>query len=93
VITTRWAVAPRWLARAVLFGLVLLIGYGARHSWRTPLARLTRHPGRHKVFAYVAAFLVVGQPFNHLWGFLYVGPALMGLAFAPAALRDLWRRA
>ena len=45
------------------------------------------------VFAYVAAFLVVGQPFNHLWGFLYVGPALMGLAFAPAALRDLWRRA
>ena len=37
MIITRWAVAPRWLARAVLFGLVLLIGYGAWQSWRTPL--------------------------------------------------------
>ena len=37
------------------------------------------------VLVYVAAFLVVGQPFNHYGGFLYVDPGLMGLAFGLAA--------
>jgi hypothetical protein len=73
----------------VLVALILPVALVGLAGWRgSPGTQVAT-----TIFAYVAAFLVVGQPFNHLWGFLYVGPALMGLAFAPAALRDLWRRA
>ncbi len=80
-----WLIAMPPVLVAVILPVALLGLTGWRDSPGTQVATT--------VLAYVAAFLVVGQTFNHLWGFLYVGPALMGLAFAPAALRDLWRRA
>jgi len=39
--------------------------------------------------AYLAAFAVVGQPFNEYWGLLYAPLLPLGIAQAPAALRDL----
>jgi hypothetical protein len=80
-----WLIAAPPVVTAIVLPLALLGLAGWREA-PGPQAAAT-------VLTYVAAYLVVGQPFNHLWGFLYVGPALVGLAFAPAALRDLWRRA
>ena len=80
-----WLIAGPPVVAAIVLPLALVGLAGWRGSPGTQVAAT--------VFGYVAAYLVVGQPFNHLWGFLYVGPALMGLALAPAALRDLWRRA
>ena len=79
-----WLIAGPPVVAAIVLPLALVGLAGWRGSPGTQVAAT--------VFGYVAAYLVVGQPFNHLWGFLYVGPALMGLALA-AALRDLWRRA
>ncbi len=45
------------------------------------------------VAAYLAAFGVIGQPFNLYWGFLYAPLLGLGLLWMPAALRDLWRTA
>lgn len=42
---------------------------------------------------YVGAFLVVGRPDNDYWGLIYAPFIPLGLYFAPAALRDLWRMA
>jgi hypothetical protein len=39
---------------------------------------------------YLAAFAVVGQPFNEYWGLLYAPLLPLGIAQAPAAMRDLW---
>lgn len=80
-----WLIAAPPVVAAIALPLSLVGLAGWRGSPGTQVAAM--------VFTYIAAFLVVGQAFNHLWGFLYVGPASMGLAFAPASLRDLWRRA
>jgi hypothetical protein len=39
--------------------------------------------------AYVAAFAVLGQPFNDYWGLLYAPLLPFGLVWAPTAVRDL----
>jgi hypothetical protein len=39
--------------------------------------------------AYVAAFAVVGQPFNDYWGLMYAPLLSFGFAAAPAAIREL----
>jgi hypothetical protein len=39
--------------------------------------------------AYIAAFAVVGQPFNDYWGLMYVPLLPLGLVRAPAAISDL----
>jgi hypothetical protein len=41
------------------------------------------------VAGYLAAFAVVGQPFNNYWGLLYAPLLPFGIVRAPAALRDL----
>jgi hypothetical protein len=45
------------------------------------------------VLAYFAAFSVVGQWFNSCWGLLYLPILMLGLAWTPLALRDLWKAA
>jgi hypothetical protein len=40
--------------------------------------------------AYVAAFTIVGQPFNEYWGLLYAPLLPFGFVLVPAALRDLF---
>lgn len=41
------------------------------------------------VAVYLPLFAVVGKPFNDYWGALYTPLMMLGLAFMPAALRDL----
>jgi hypothetical protein len=42
---------------------------------------------------WLGVFLVLGRPDNVYWGFLFAPILPIGLAFAPAALRDLVRAA
>ena len=43
--------------------------------------------------AYLAAFSVVGYPFNDYWGFLDAPLLAVGFAFAPAGMARLWSEA
>jgi len=55
-------------------------------AWRGGIgARLSLTAG-----AYVAAFAMVGQPFNDYWGLMYAPMLAFGFAAAPAVLRDLF---
>jgi hypothetical protein len=72
--------APAWVG-AVYLPLAFL-GLGA---W----SGITRWRLLLSTGIYLAAFLVVGQPFNDYWGLLYTPYLVFGAAYAPAALRDL----
>lgn len=41
---------------------------------------------------YAIAFMFVGRPGNVYWGFLFVVVLMPGMAFAPSALTELWRK-
>ena len=73
--------APLW-ATAILMPLCLL-GLAAWQGAGARRVALT-------VAAYLVAFAVVGKPFNTYWGALYTPLMMIGLAFVPAALRDLF---
>jgi len=45
------------------------------------------------VMAYLALFSIVGQHFNLYWGAMFAPLMSVGIVWAPAALRDLWRSA
>jgi hypothetical protein len=40
---------------------------------------------------YGAGFMIAGRGDNYYWGMVVAPTLLVGLAFAPAALRDLWQ--
>jgi hypothetical protein len=77
-------VAPLWVS-AILLPLCL-VGLAA---WQGPGAARAGLA----VAIYLAAFAVVGKPFNNYWGALYTPLMMLGLPFVPAALRDLLRAA
>ena len=85
------AMMNAWLIAAppIVTAIVLPLALGGLAGWSSPLG--TRVAA--VVAVYAGAFLIVGQTFNHMWGFMYSGLALVGLAFAPAAIRDLLRAA
>jgi hypothetical protein len=71
---------PLWVSALYLPLAVLGLA-----GWRSELgSRVTL-----TVAAYLAAFCVVGQPFNMYWGLLYAPLVALGLAYTPAVLRDL----
>jgi hypothetical protein len=73
---------PRWV-RAIYLGASLL----GLASWKTETGlRLFLTAS-----AYVAAFAIVGQPFNNYWGLMYAPLLPFGIVWAPAAIRDLVR--
>jgi hypothetical protein len=72
---------PAWIT--ALYLPLALLGLSA---WRGPTAARTSLT----VGAYLAAFVVVGQPFNNYWGLLYAPLLALGLVWTPAALRDLY---
>jgi hypothetical protein len=76
-----WSLGPDWLP-AVLLPLGLL------GLWAWPQSR-----GLAAVGVYLAAFLVVGKPFNAYWGAVYTPVLMLGLAWvwpavAGAVARD-----
>jgi hypothetical protein len=74
--------APLWVSAIVVpLCLLGLIGWRAPEAARIGIT----------VAVYLAAFSVVGKAFNDYWGALYTPLMTMGLAFAPAAIRDLSR--
>ncbi|HVY20903.1 MAG TPA: hypothetical protein VHA70_12625 [Bauldia sp.] len=71
---------PLWVTAFVL--PLCLLGLAA---WRGPgRAGIT-------VALYLVLFAFVGKTFNDYWGALFTPLMMLGLAFAPAALRDLMR--
>ena len=83
-VSTALMLAPLWLA-AILVGLSL-VGWA---SWRDPLALRAL-----VVFLVYGALLsVAGRPDTFYWGLMVAPAFLIGLAFAPDGMRDLWRRA
>jgi hypothetical protein len=72
--------APLWVT-AILLPLCLL-GLVAWRGAGSPRVGMT-------VALYLAAFAIVGKPFNTYWGALYTPLMMIGLAFVPAAIRDL----
>jgi hypothetical protein len=73
---------PRWVA--ALYLVASVVGLSA---WRSEVGlRMLA-----TVAPYVAAFTIVGLPFNTYWGLMYAPLLPFGLAWAPAALRDLVR--
>jgi hypothetical protein len=79
-----WLLAgPTWLTALAL--PLCLLGLSALPNPLGGRVRVT-------VYLFAAFFLMAGMPYNHLWGLLIAGPAMVGLAFAPRALADLWRR-
>jgi hypothetical protein len=74
--------APGWVVALYLgFGLVGLIG---RSGDRGLLAAAT-------VLAYVAAFSIVGNPYNCYWGLIYAPILALGVARSPFVLGNLIR--
>lgn len=69
-----WALGPDWLP-AVLLPLGLL------GLWAWPQSR-----GLAAVGVYLAAFLVVGKPFNAYWGAVYTPVLMLGLAWVWPAI-------
>jgi len=77
-----WALGPDWLP-AVLLPLALL------GLWAWPQGR-----GLAAVGVYVAAFLVIGKPFNAYWGAVYTPALMLGLGWVwPAVVGALDRKA
>ena len=79
-----FVLAPTWVVAAGLAGSAL--GYVGCHDRWVGRCGLT-------LLAYMALFAVVGRPDNDYWGLLYAPLPALGLALAPAALRDLLARA
>ncbi|KQP48968.1 hypothetical protein [Methylobacterium sp. Leaf108] len=74
------------LAAAGVLVPVCLLGWAA---WAAPLGNRIAL----LLLGYAGAFLAFGRPENFYWGLLVAPLVLAGLAFAPAALADLWRAA
>jgi hypothetical protein len=72
--------APGWVVAVYLW--LALIGLVGWRGDRGSLAACT-------VVAYLAAFSVVGNPYNCYWGLLYTPLLAFGLPRAPAAIADL----
>jgi hypothetical protein len=72
---------PAWVAGAYLvFSLLGLAGWHGNTGTRVGLT----------VFAYVAAFSIVGKPYNGYWGLMIAPLLTFGLVQSPAATGDLF---
>lgn len=84
VLSTGLHLAPHWLA-----GPVVVLAFAGWIGWATPTGRL----GAVLFLGYAALFAVTGRPSNFYWGMLLAPGLLLGLAFAPAAVKSLFRTA
>lgn len=82
-VATVLMLAPLWLATILV--ALSLVGWAA---WRDPLAERALAT----FVAYGVLLSLFGRPDTFYWGLMVAPPFLIGLAFAPDALRDLWSR-
>lgn len=75
---------PAWLT-AVLVPLAMIGLLGWTDTLGTRIG--------FTVLFYMITFLFIGQSFNRYWGVMYVNLLPLGLLFAPAVIRDLFRSA
>ncbi|HEY6868633.1 MAG TPA: hypothetical protein VI199_02645 [Novosphingobium sp.] len=75
---------PLWLAGPLV--VLALFGWA---GWDTPLGRI----GFLVAGGYALGFMLFGRDNNFYWGLLLAPLLFMGAAFAPGALRGLWRGA
>lgn len=75
-----WALGPDWLP-------AVLLPLGLFGLWAWPKGRALLVAG-----IYVAAFLVIGKPFNLYWGAVYTPVLMLGLGWVWPAIRQARRR-
>ena len=75
-----WALGPDWLP-------AMLLPVGLLGLWAWPKGR-----GLAAVGVYLAAFLVVGKPFNAYWGAVYTPVLMLGLGWAWPAIDQAIKR-
>ena len=88
IVTARWNLLLHGLPDVLVMTAICLslAGLAGWRDPRTSRAALT-------MGGYMAAFTVVGRPDTNYWGQLYAPILPVGLMLAPAAMRDLVRRA
>lgn len=84
VLSTALHYLPHWLS-----GPVVILAFLGWLGWNNPLGRL----GAALFIGYGLFFAVAGRPSNFYWGLLLAPGLLLGLAFAPAAAKSLFRAA
>lgn len=84
VLSTGLHQLPHWLA-----GPVVVLAFAGWLGWTSPTGRL----GSVLFLGYGVLFAITGRPSNFYWGLLLAPGLLLGLAFAPATLKSLFRAA
>lgn len=84
VLSTGLYALPHWLA-----GPVVILAFAGWTGWTSPTGRL----GAVLFLGYAILFAVAGRASNFYWGMLLAPGLFLGLAFAPAALKSLFRAA
>lgn len=79
-VSTALAILPLWLSAALL--LVSLIGWA---GWNAPLALR----GLATIAGYAALIGLFARPDNFYWGLMIAPMSLIGIIFAPDAIRDI----
>lgn len=75
---------PHWLA-----GPVVVLAFAGWIGWASPTGRL----GATVFLGYAILFAVAGRASNFYWGMLLAPGLFLGLAFAPQAVKSLFRAA
>ncbi|HZU63871.1 MAG TPA: hypothetical protein VFF98_09315 [Novosphingobium sp.] len=84
VLSSNLRFLPHWLAGPL--AVLMVLGWA---GWKSPLGTTAA------LFAagYALAFMIAGRDDNYYWGAMVAPSLFAGLAFAPMALRGLWRAA
>jgi hypothetical protein len=84
VLSTGLYALPHWLA-----GPIVVLAFAGWTGWTSPTGRL----GAVLFLGYAALFAVAGRASNFYWGMLLTPGLFLGLAFAPQAVKSLFRAA
>ncbi|MGN6357645.1 MAG: hypothetical protein ACTHLU_09230 [Novosphingobium sp.] len=84
VLSTGLHLFPHWLS-----GPLVILAFAGWIGWSTPTGRL----GAALFLGYAVLFAATGRPDNFYWGMLLAPGLLLGLAFAPGAVKSLFRTA
>jgi hypothetical protein len=84
VLSSNLRFLPMWLAGPLV--ILMVVGWA---GWRSPTGTF----GFLFYAGYAVAFMLAGRADNYYWGMMVAPAIALGLAFAPIALRSLWRAA